>query len=389
MKERINFFLGLLFFGMISLAQEWQQTAGTPEGGGITEIVILPDNNHIFVTTASFNWPNGDDGGVRRSVDDGDNWENLFDAYTGRTITAGADGNLYASIWPYPQNEGLYRSTDNGDTWQPLVSVPSGNNIFSVTVSISTNPHTIFAGTRQGVYRSIDNGATWSYSNTGIPADTWVRDIEVDSSGIVVSATTNGLFSSEDNGDVWEKATGAGIENATVTKVVFDYPFDNKDGNTRLLGGSEDGNIYEAFKENKYLTVSLLAIFDDVEMSGLWIGYLSSENKKMNGVAQFPEGTQPGGFNFSTDNGTTWQQNNSGLPGTSVPASALSGSSDDTTVNLCLGVFQNMNGGAKLFRVTYDWSTITGVENYALSASSGLTLHQNFPNPFDHTTIIS
>ena len=207
---------------MVSFAQEWQQTAGTPEGAGITEIVVLPENNYIFVTTASFDWPNGDDGGVRRSTDDGDTWENLFDAYAGRTITLGDDGNLYASIWPYPQAEGLYRSTDNGNTWQLLVTVPTGNNIFSITVSTLTNPYTIFAGTRQGVYRSVDNGVTWAYSTTGIPANSWVRDIEVDSGGMVVAATHSGLFSSEDNGDSWEQATGAGIENDTITKIIFD-----------------------------------------------------------------------------------------------------------------------------------------------------------------------
>ncbi len=167
--------------------------------------MVLPDKDHIFVTTSSFDWPGGDDGGVRRTEDNGDIWENVFDAYTGRTITLGADGNLYASVCPYPRDEGLYRSIYNGDTWILLTSVPSGNNIFSVTVSTSTNPVSIFAGTRQGVYRSIDNGTTRNYTNSGIPADSWVRDIEVDSSGKVVAATTNGLFFWEDNGNICGK----------------------------------------------------------------------------------------------------------------------------------------------------------------------------------------
>jgi len=387
MKKNVTLLLGLLFFGVILLAQEWQQTASTPEGAGITEIVVHPGNNYIFVTTASFNWPNGDDGGVRRSIDDGDTWENLFDAYSGRTITLGADGHLYASIWPYPQNEGLYRSTDNGDTWQPLVTVPSGNNIFSVTVSILTNPYTIFAGTRQGVYRSVDNGTTWAYSTSGIPANSWVRDIEVDSNGIVVAGTTSGLFSSDDNGGLWQQATGVGIENDTITKIIFDYPFESKD-NTRLLAGSANGNIYESFDQSIYLAATLLTIFAPHEISGLTIIYLASENKKMYGVSEWPKGTQPSGFRFSTDNCKTWQQNNSGLPGSSPPVSALSGSSTLKQINLKAGLFQNMNGGAKVFRISYDWSSITGVEDFVLNPSSGLILHQNFPNPFDNTTLI-
>jgi len=117
MKNFITTFAIMIFICSVTFAQEWQQTATTAEGAGITEIVVIPENNHIFVTTASFNWPNGDDGGIRRSIDDGDTWENLMDAFTGRTITYGADDNLYASVWPYPQNEALFRSTDNGDIW--------------------------------------------------------------------------------------------------------------------------------------------------------------------------------------------------------------------------------------------------------------------------------
>jgi len=389
MKRNCTYLFILFFFSTTVFAQEWQQTASTPEGGGITEIVVHPDNNNIFVTTASYNWPNGDDGGIRRSINDGDTWENLFDAFTGRTITFGADGNLYASVWPYPSDEGLYRSTNNGDTWDLLITVPSGNNIFSITVNINIADNTILAGTRQGVYRSLDNGVTWAYASNGIPPNSWVRDIEVDSTGIIVAATTNGLFSSEDNGGLWEQATGAGIENDTITKIIFAYPFDSKDNNTRLLAGSNDGNIYESFSQSKYLNATMCAIFSSSESSGMFIAYLGFQNKKMHGISRFPKGTQPGGFDFSADNGTTWQQNNSGLPGTSLPLSALSGSSTPIDIKLNVGLFQNMNGGAKVFKITYDWSTIIGVEDHVLNSSSGLNLCQNFPNPFDHTTLIS
>ncbi len=392
MKKNITFLLGMLFVGVVLSAQEWQQTATTPEGGGVTEIVVRPDNNHIFVTTASYDWPNGDKGGVRRSTDDGDTWENLFDAYNGRTITFGADGNLYASIWPYPAHEGLYRSIDNGDTWDLLTMIASGNNIFSIAVSTSTNPHTIFAGTRKGVWRSTDNGINWAFANTGIPFPlvTWVRDIEVDSSGIVVAATTSGLFSSEDNGETWQQATGAGIENDTITKIVFDYPFDKKNGNTRLIAGSSNGNIYESFEESKYLFATMVAIFGDNEISGLFVFGLKSLNKKMHGISEFPDGTQSSGFNYSTDDGTTWQQNNNGLPGNPTPPiSALSGNSTPIDIKLTSGLFQNMNGGAKILRITYDWSSIIGVEDYTTKLSSISNLNQNFPNPFTGITTIT
>jgi len=388
MKKITFLLISLLITGTMSFSQEWEQTGSTPEGAGITEIVVNPDNGDIFVTTASFNWPNGDDGGVRRSTDDGDSWTNLYNAYSGRTITLGADGHLYASIWPYPQDEGLYRSTDNGSNWQLLVTVPTGNNIFSATVSTLTNPTTIFAGTRNGVYRSEDNGTSWAYSSSGIPANSWVRDIEIDSNGVLAVATHSGLFISANNGDTWLQATGDGIENDTITKVIFDYPFDTKD-ETRLIAGSGSGTVYESFDQSQYLVASMMMIFGSNEVSGVAICYLHEENRKMHNVTEFPEGTQPSGFRFSADNCKTWQLNNSGLSGNNPKLSALSATSNSKQINLKAGLFQNTNGGALVFRITYDWSQIVGVEDNVLIPSPGLNLDQNFPNPFDYTTKIS
>ena len=387
MKVKIAILFGMLVPTNLLFAQEWQQTASTPEGAGVTEIIIHPENDNIFVTTAAFNWPNGDDGGVRRSTDDGNTWENLYDAYSGRTITLGADGHLYASIWPYPSAEGVYRSTDNGDTWQLLTTVPTGNNIFSITFSTSTSPATIFAGTRQGVYRSSDNGINWAYSSSGIAPNSWVRDIEVDSSGIVVAATTNGQYSSDDNGDSWQLATGGGIENDTITKIIFDYPLVGEKDETRLISGTSNGKLYESFDQSMYLTASMVMIFGNVEVSGLVRNYLALENKKVHGISKWPEGTQPGGFSLSNDNGVTWQKNNMGLPGPQVPSSALSSATNDTNISYGLGLFQNMNGGAQVFRLNVSWSSILDVEDHLQSINSGLNL-RNFPNPFSKETVI-
>lgn len=373
---------------MISFTQVWEQTANSPEGAGITEIAINPENNHIFVTTASFDWPLGDKGGIRRSTDGGDSWENLMDVYNGRTITYGADGNLYASAWPHPAHEGLYRSTDNGDNWEQITVVAFGNNFFSITVSTLTNPHTIFAGTRMGVWRSTDNGTTWGYANEGIPWATWVRDIEVDSSGIIVAATTAGILISDDNGDNWQQATGAGSENDTITKIIFDYPFEGK-GNTRLIAGSNKGNIYKSFEDATYLQATLLTVFAPHEISGITLTYLESEQKKMHAVATYPMGTLDGGFKYSWDLGTTWQSNNAGLGGDTPNMSAMVARSTPIKIKLTAGMFNNTNGGALVMKAEYDWSQLTDVANNNLISANEGILCQNFPNPFSHNTSIS
>jgi hypothetical protein len=389
LKYLITFML--LVPAVAALAQVWQQTASTPEGSGVTDMLIRQSNEHIFVTTGSFNWPNGDMGGVRRSTDDGVTWQNLNDVYVARTIIDGADGNLYASIWPFPQDEGLYRSTDNGNNWgNPLVTVPNGDNIFSIAVNTATTPNTIFAGTQNGLLRSTDNGVNWAPATNGIPGNSLVRDVEVDSGGYVVAATTNGLFTSTNNGDLWEQATGIAA-GETIVKIIFDYPLptEKAGGSTRLLGGSDDGNIYESFRESKYLVATLAAIFSGGEISGMWTTVVQGLNLKMYGVTHFPNNGQGGGFSTSTDNGVTWHPNKQGLP-SNPPISALTGNSivgrtSEVDVNFYAGFFENMNGGARVFKTTY---TVTDVEPVSSLIPDDYELRQNYPNPFNPSTNI-
>ncbi|MCH8033555.1 MAG: T9SS type A sorting domain-containing protein [Bacteroidetes bacterium] len=393
MKTNLISALIFLVASICGYSQVWQQTSSTPEGSGVTEMVVRQINGHIFVTTGSFKGPNGDMGGVRRSTDDGATWENLNDVFIARTIIDAPDGDLYASLWDFPQAEGLYRSTDNGNSWgTPLVTVPNGDNIFSIAVNTLTTPNTIFAGTRNGPLRSTDNGVNWAPATNGIPGNSWVRDIDVDSAGVVVAATTNGLFFSIDNGDLWEETTGI-AQGDTIVKLIFDYPLSTEKagGSTRLLGGSDDGNIYEAFRDvnNRYLFSTLLAIFPGSELSGMAIAYLRDQNKKMHGVSTFPEGSFGGGFYLSSDDGASWNQNNSGLPSNPL-SSAFSGSVKESggstaDVQFYIGFFENMNGGARIFKITY---IVTDIELVSSLVPDDYELQQNYPNPFNPSTSI-
>ena len=67
--KKIKAFILLLIFTSLTFSQWNQSTA--PEGGGITDMVALNDGT-ILATTSSFNWPNGDKGGIRRSTNDGE-----------------------------------------------------------------------------------------------------------------------------------------------------------------------------------------------------------------------------------------------------------------------------------------------------------------------------
>ena len=56
MKTNLISALIFLVASICGYSQVWQQTASTPEGSGVTEIVVRQINGHNFVTTGSFNW---------------------------------------------------------------------------------------------------------------------------------------------------------------------------------------------------------------------------------------------------------------------------------------------------------------------------------------------
>ena len=70
--------------------------------------------------------------------------------------------------------------------------------------------------------------------------------------------------------------------------------------------------------------------------------------------------------------------------------SALTGNSIETRgsevdVNFYCGFFENMNGGARIFKATY---TVTDVEPVSSLIPDDYELQQNYPNPFNPSTNI-
>jgi hypothetical protein len=86
----------------------------------------------------------------------------------GTVQSVAADPENSQSIYATGFN-GVFHSQDGGNTWTSLAPLPSGADVFSVTVD-PTNSRTLYASTApSGAFKSTDGGATWTAINKGVP----------------------------------------------------------------------------------------------------------------------------------------------------------------------------------------------------------------------------
>lgn len=372
--KSISFILMFMLF-QLTLNSQWQQTAATPQGGGVTDMVVLNDGT-IIVTTASFNWPNGQKGGIRRSTDGGATWQNAVDVYNGRTLWLGSTGKIFVSYWPYPSLESAYYSTNGGANWTLLLTLSGTNNIFSIATK--NNDSAIFLGTRDGVRRSTNGGSSFINTTIGFPANSWVRDLAISSTGIVFAATTNGLFKTTNNGNLWEIIPGMTQGDTIVKLGIIHRTSDNVD-NEVLQAGTSNGKVYEA--DGAYTQLIVAALFDVT----LEIVFLGSPVTlpAMELLAFFPRVSgEQGGVVKSTNGGQNYKAINEGLPDP-APVSAAS-ISNESTPQMYIGFFQNQDNGAKIYKRSFP----IGIQSISSEVPGGFLLSQNYPNPFNPTTNI-
>jgi photosystem II stability/assembly factor-like uncharacterized protein len=379
----------LITFSMPVFSQ-WVQTQSTPEGGGITDMIIT-DAGALIVTTSSFNWPSGQYGGIRRSTDGGDYWETPINGYTARTLAISRGGYIFASSWPYPNPEALYRSTDDGNTFFQQYQIGTNNNIFSI-IAPSQDNNTIYIGTRNGILKSSNGGTVFNSVNNGIPANSWVWDLAVDSNNIIAAATSNGLFISTNLGNSWYQSTGLPAGD-TVTSVCF-YSANTDNGFTeKLIAGTDDGKIVTSSSTAGYAGLIVSALLGtNVRVESVSKTYISLE--ELNQFYITTRGKNPlqpgGGVYKSTDEGQTFTVINNGLPQNPVVSKIIVDPNDTggvprmTSIKLFAGLFNNQNNGAQIYTQTFP----IGIQQISSEVPKGFTLSQNYPNPFNPNTKI-
>jgi uncharacterized protein (TIGR03437 family) len=151
------------------------------------------------------------DGGVFRIADfvSGNTW-----AATNLTRRTASLFVIANTIYAGTLDDGVYRSTDGGASWQALGKQGLGN-LTILSLAVSANGGTIFAGTDGGIYRTANQGASWTSANRDLPTNLVVTTLATNGDRLY-AGSIYGVFLSRDNGERWTQIN-AGLLDIFVT----------------------------------------------------------------------------------------------------------------------------------------------------------------------------
>jgi photosystem II stability/assembly factor-like uncharacterized protein len=220
---------------------------------------------------------------------------------------------------------GVFLSPDSGSSWKPVNTGLTNLRVQGLAVSgTNTSTPLLFASTAyigNGVFLSTDDGATWRSVNNGLTTLN-VDAIAVSDTNLFVAGTAGGVFRSTNNGMTWSTASNGLSPYLTV------FAFAVADTNTAspmLFAGTYGSGVYLSRDEgsnwiqvNNGLTntsiFALEVIGANTESQTLFagtIGYVGAY----------------GGVFRSTNNGTLWTSESTGLLNSDVYALAATGQS--------------------------------------------------------------
>ena len=247
-------------------------------------------------------------------------------------------------------NDGIARSTDGGLNW---VSVDSGlTNTF--VNSMFVNDDTVFAGTNGGIFRSTNKGTIWIPVNNGL-SNTSVNCF-AEFNQHLFSGTKEGIFKSTNNGENWTMAD-SGLQTKLINSIAV--------SGENIIAGTENG-MYLSTNTGLSWTILNSGFPDSTAVYCFTV----------RGSSIFA-GTQNGVF-LSTNNGINWTNVDSGLTDTVVYSIAISGKD----------IFAATHGIIIWSRSLSEMG-ITSVKSFVSMVPNEIVLNQNFPNPFNPSTLIS
>ncbi len=162
--------------GTLLLSQDWGESWRKLQDfeSRAKALFINPHNSqHIYVTTQRE---------LYRSLDEGDNWQNIIQdknkQYPGIDIVGELHFNNQENDIIYLSKYGILKSSDSGQNWQKvqLISDPNSVDIHVLTFDKS-NPREIFYIVGNVIYHTIDNGINWKTKALPVPGGAKATDL--------------------------------------------------------------------------------------------------------------------------------------------------------------------------------------------------------------------
>ena len=379
--------------------------------GGMTARVTP---NSLFLEGFGGFFASGDEGNSWWRLADGPNISRVYDM----SLVTSPGGDVLYAVAGDPSL--LYKSTNDGSSWTQL-SVP----LPTVVKANPLNPNTVFAArgntftTPAGLYRSRDGGITWKQVLPDSTVAAAAIEISQRDTNRVLIAVPGGVMESTNSGDSWRLLSGMSGSNAyfetNLVKVSDTHPSLIVTGDiinylpgTGIYVSADSGKTWTQRAKDNIISIaitpgndsimyygSLSTVYRSTDQGLHWNpgGFPSvSTDGYVNDIQIAPDdpaficatmrgmGARAGGLMVSTNAGSTWS------------ALVFPGVFDSSRTKL----FIERRGDKYRIHVgtlSYGWyvgeiprplSSI-GAENHLPSST---VLFQNFPNPFNPTTII-
>lgn len=154
-------------------------------------------------------------GGLFKTLDGGNNWfsisaflpslgisgiaihptnPNIIYVLTGEANTGGYFGNSYISF-----SEGVFKSTDGGNSWQKTGQIDTGNYQGYDLIINPSNPEILIAATSNGLFRTDNGGVSWEQEIFG--ATCWDVEFKPGDPNMVYAVTSTQFFRSNNGGN--------------------------------------------------------------------------------------------------------------------------------------------------------------------------------------------
>ena len=307
-------------------------------------------------------WAVGDGGNILKTTNGGTNWLNIPNPAVGKPLSSIhiVDSNTcYVVGW----FETIIKTTNGGDDWIVIRNGAFGfGSSYNAVFFVDENTGWI-AGTGQKILRTTNGGDSIITEPlfAGNLQDMYFKDALT---GIVTGSGTD-MFKTTNGGLNWLNI---------VMPIGFIIPTFYKISFVNNLIGWVVGSDNRIFKTTDFGstwdTIYTIPLFP--QSISMRVVNFSSENSGFVGGEQ-------GYLYKSTNGGTEWKRENSGLFPPAFMSSIFS-------VNDSIGWITG--GGGKIIKTTNGGQTLVGISNSSSNSINNYALLQNYPNPFNPKTVI-